>query len=279
MKKFLLYAIGVFLTAFVVVEVYDGIRMMRYGDCPPVNGGEVYGAIRNSARKQRCRRLVVGDSTGWLFYPCESVCDSNMVSLACNQAVTMAGHYMLLHRFLEVNTDNLPDKVVLVFTPSSLGNNLDQFTYHYFLKPFMRGRNLSLFTGTLWRRIVHIPLWWAVTLPSMRLSNYAPEYSLPTDEPYDMLSPLSREYLWKIMQLCDNYGVPLVIQPSPIRLSSLSYYTEKGAAALSNGEFGKCAPLMEDYVARLYAEEDSCFRDDVHLRRELIGSDYLHLSE
>ena len=115
-------------------EIYKIATDAGYGNAP---GGEVRAAVKVSKMRtnKKIKKLIMGDSTGHALYPSENQYDS-IASMACNQAITFAGQYFLLKNYLDTNKDNLPQEIILLVTPESFGNDVDQYAYQYFLKPF-----------------------------------------------------------------------------------------------------------------------------------------------
>ena len=140
---------------------------------------------------------MLGDSVGKQLY--DNAKDyEDIYSLACNQAISMAGQYFLLHNYLEYNIDSLPEKVILLCTPFTLRNNLDIYAYQYFLKPFYTSEYKSLFSEPLINRIKQIPYYWTTQLPLVKTSNFTVSYELPIRN-YQIISPITECYLNKII--------------------------------------------------------------------------------
>ncbi len=278
MKKFILQYLCVFLLAASVVELIDGIRLYRYGDRLPsyILGEEVYNSIRSSKTSRRVKRLIAGDSTGHQLYPSWKDYGSVALSVACNQAVTMAGHYFLIEDFLQTNENQLPEEVVLVINPETFGNNVDRFAFNYFLKPFGYVEYIHRFTPTLRRRIRQIPFYMLAYLPSYKLSNYSPSYEM-TNEEFAFISPVSKEYLCKIAELTQRYGVKLRLVSSPVPNWRYDWFMTSIQTARDSGELSGLESVMMEYVTTIIPHDDADFQDHVHLHNHLISEDYLNL--
>ena len=67
----------------------------------------------------------MGGSTGNQLFP-NTLFNGSTYSLCCNQAISLAGQYILLHEFLLNHTDPSKLQVFLLLRPSSPRNDLDQ---------------------------------------------------------------------------------------------------------------------------------------------------------
>ena len=91
MKRFVIKVLlYILVLAFITIpiEIYKIKNAIVSSE--EINGGEVYHAIKKTQTKIKIRKVLLGDSVGHQLYPCEQDYDG-IVSLACNQAITMAG--------------------------------------------------------------------------------------------------------------------------------------------------------------------------------------------
>lgn len=270
MKKFIIKSaifIGICAALALAVEyVYH-----RYGDWRmTIDGWEVYTAIQNSKTKQCKKKLLIGDSVGMQLFPCNEANDS-VALCTCNQAVTMAGFYILMKNYLETNHECLPDKVILLVTPLSLRNNVDEYTYHYFLKPFKMSEYGSEYTPLLKSRLKNIPNWWTASLPFIRTSMYMEKY-IPKEEVQTLLSPLALEYLQMMQELADANDVNFEMRSAPVKECHRADIDSK---MYQLPEYPK---YVQVYFNALAYMQDSCYVDKVHFTDEMlrmIEKDYL----
>ena len=214
MKQFVVRILKFLAIALAMLLLCESIYFYSGYYQDKVNGWEVYTAIRKSKQKVcKVKRLLLGDSVAMQMYPCDKDYD-DMVSLACNQAITMAGYYFLLDNFIELNKEALPDEVVLLVNPYTLSSNVDQFAYHYFLKPFYNDKYRALFSSILQQRISKIKCYQTARLPFIRTSNYSPTYEMPEGD-YIFVSPISKEYLERMWNLCKQKGISLQLMFTP----------------------------------------------------------------
>ena len=243
---------------------------------PTFNGREVFHAISLSKKKTGKSLLIMGDSVCQQLYPSQWTYP-DAVSLSCNQAVTMAGHYFLLRNYLKVNADALPKQVVFVCTPLCLQNDLDEFSYQYFLKPFFTREYKPLFSERLMERVREIPRYRTARLPFIRVSNHAIAYELEPEDDFELVSPVSREYLREMYRLASSKGVSFSLVCTPLRESLVIWTQTAVDTAEKNGELD--TELLDSYRESILAYPDSLFRDERHFLPGSIPADPLHLIE
>ena len=266
MKRFLVRCLVWLLVLFAL----EGILYLTGFRFSTFNGKEVFTSIGQSKKKAGKGLLILGDSVCQQLYPSQrSYPDA--VSLSCNQAVTMAGQYFLMRNYFESNADALPEQVVLVCTPQCLQNNLDQFTFQYFLKPFLTREYMPLFNETLKARLQQIPHYRTARLPFIRISNYAFPYELEQDVPYDLVSPLSWSYLQEMTDLAASKGVSFTLICPPVRESLQEWVDSLCVRAGENGEMD--AALLAAYRTSVTACPDSLFHDQYHFLRGSVPED------
>ena len=241
-----------------------------------INGSEVYVSINKSKTKtKKYKILLLGDSVGKQLYDNTKDYD-DIYSLACNQAISMAGHYFLLHNYLECNVDSLPEKVILLCTPLTFRNDLDIYAYQYFLKPFYINEYKCLFSESLLNRIKQIPFYWTTQMPFIKTSNYSVNYEMPIED-YSIISPITECYLKKIISECRIKGIEFHIFSTPSRESNLFNIEHSYFQAKNRHEFDAIDFDFSDYFDSFTFLPDSCFVDHVHFKSNNIPDDYLDL--
>jgi hypothetical protein len=231
-----------------------------------VYGHEVYSSIQKSKKRTKIKKLIIGDSTANQLYNTESDTTSGIYTLACNQAIGMVGHFLLLNNYLKAG--NRPEDVYLIYNPLGYWDNLDQiYTYHYFLKPFYKKEYKPFFTKTVIEQIHKIPYYYICDLPPVYTSSWAPEKK---DEKrnYTFLSPVSKEYLAKIDSLSKayvfnlHYVSPFVSKYWRDSINSFNIDETKGYSFTKD---------LNYYMKNIKYIDDSCFSDHLHLHnRNLI---------
>ncbi len=216
MNRFLKNIALYVLVVVMIVILVETLRIHSRSYVKTVNGSEVYCAIGKSQMKKKVKKLVLGDSVGGQLYSCYQDYDS-VISLACNQAITMAGQYFLLKEFIAVNANDLPEEVILLMSPFSLVNDVDEYAYHYFLKPFPPFEYSRFYTKHLKQRIQSIPFYWTANLPLIKTSNYTPRRAIPCPQSGEGLSFTSYEYLLKMDSLASANNLMFRMVSPPVR--------------------------------------------------------------
>ena len=236
-----------------------------------VPGREIYNAINKSNNKTNKKKLIIGDSTGNQFYNNYEEEDS-IYSIACNQAIGMCGHFFLLDDFLK--TGNRPKKVYMIFNVFTLSNNLDQeYTYHYFLKPFFNDKYRERMSNNVILQIEKIPYYSLSQFPTIITSTWAPKYK--PHKQYQLMSPISNEYFFKIDSLQSLYDFDFYIIPSLIAQSKkqeLEDIYEKNMWEIDT----RLQQCISKYINSITYIDDSCFYDGFHLKHPQL---YKHIIE
>lgn len=229
-----------------------------------VAGNEIYRSIAKSRTKvSGISKLVLGDSAANQLYNNSRYNDS-IYSLTCNQAISMAGYYLLLKNFLETNPELHDLEIYLIYHPKSFKNNLDQiYTFHYFLKPFNTAEYRPLFSATVLKQIEKMPFNRYAQLFFIKTNNWAPPYGL-TDNKHDIhLSDISREYLMKIIDLSGSYGHTFKLLP-PLVSRNFREPIEKFRSQISGSDI--LAEHLGPYLEQIVYWDDSLFSDGIHLK-------------
>lgn len=260
------FVLFVLLLGVEAVIYYSGFRFASY------NGLEIIHALKKSKGQSKKRLLILGDSVCNQLYP-SSQEYADAVSLACNQAVSMAGHYSLMNNYIQSNEDSLPDAIVLIYSPSSLTNALDSYAYHYMLKTFYTKEYKPLYDDVLWRQIRQIPFYWTASLPFIRISNYSFEYQIPYS--YDSVSDLSSDYLSKMLRLAQDKGISFTMLGAPAPVSKKEDYTH----IMSDPYLfmGDIRTLKDAYRNSLVFLPDNQFNDMIHFKTGYVPEDFFQL--
>lgn len=241
-----------------------------------VNGNEVYVSINKSKARKKTIVLIIGDSVGKQLYDNDTY-NGDIYSEACNQAISVAGFFFLLNNFVKINHGQLPSQVLLIITPESFKNNLDQiYTFHYFLKPFYKAAYQKDFTPACWAQVHKIPLYYLSQMPFIVNTDWTPKYTPPTDTACKIISPISRDYLIKIKQLCDNNHMRFSILCPPVKQSKK---IKMLAFSKAINEFEQCGlkTEFEDYFNNIEYKPDSLYIDNIHFKKQYIPIDYFKI--
>ena len=267
MKRFIRHTACFSALTLVVLLICEGIYYYGAIYQSKVDGWEVYAALKQSRKKQSKKKLLLGDSVAMQLYPCDKEHDS-IVSLACNQAISLAGYYFLLTNYIETNRESLPEEVILLLNPLTLSNNLDQFAYHYFLKPFYNEDYKPHFTSYLSLRCRQIPFYWTAQLPFIRSSSYSFSYELPI-ESYALLSPISYDYLQLMIDVCASLQIDFKMCSVPINVSQETIIENKLGLENLDRET-KYYDVLKAYISSFRYIPSENFIDKVHLTSETL---------
>lgn len=237
------------------------------------NGPEVAEAISYSKKQYSgIKYLVIGDSVGKQLY--DTGRKGNCLSLACNQAISMAGHFFLLNNYLLKNEQSKPQEIILVYSPWSFRNNLDQYAYHYMLKHFYNKEYKAFFTRSLKTSIHSIPHFWTSQIPFIKHSNYSVEYKLE-EFGYGLISPITKDYLVMIDNLCKKNDIPLRITAPPVSEDKKEEINSFFMKAEEKGEMNLLFPAFEKYYENIQYVPADRFVDNLHFVRDSIPYDFL----
>ncbi len=231
-----------------------------------VNGAEVYTSIKISNQKSKKKKLLLGDSVAKQLVMFNKD-NTKITSLACNQAISMVGHYLLFKNYLEAN--NKIDTVIILINPIvSFKNNLDQlFTFHYFLKPFYTPKYKSEFSETVNNQIEKIPYYQASQFPFVKATNWSPDFKPGSSKISSFLSPISKEYLLKIKQLAEQHHISLLIYPPPIRKS---LQPTIDSIRSSNANIDGLEKEFNIYFSKIIYLDDKYYVDQPHFKKKFL---------
>jgi hypothetical protein len=269
MKKFVLNSF--LFVFFLPIVAYIIPLFLLFTDIyiPAFLGNETYYSISKSKQKKKAKKILIGDSVARQLFP-NTTSNDTINSLACNQAIGLVGHFILLNNYL--NAGNKVDTVYMLFTPFSYNNNLNQiFTYQYFLKPFYKGEYLPLFTHTVNEQINKIPYFKICQYPLILTSNWAPDFISKDKAEYTFLSPVSVEYLIKIKELGVKNNFKLIFLPPLLSLSE-----KPNVDKMDRSEVAKTNLDLEfeNYFKGIIYLDDTNFVDGAHLKYPQKYSEY-----
>ena len=188
----------------------------------------------------------------------------NILDLSSNQAISMAGNYFILKRYLKNN--KIPKEIYLFCIPGFLHNDLNQkWTYSYFESVFTdnnENKEIQKLKPNLYNNDFDIDKYLERRKKSINLGGYKPRNRLPhveidekdlkidlnymnqkikkkiirIDKEKDLMESIPMAYLNKIIKLCqeNNIDFTLVIEPMPKEYNAIfktskwnKYLTEK----------------------------------------------------
>jgi len=260
MKRFLLRTVLFIIPIILCFILISSYQFVDNKYQTTVRGKEIYLSIRKSKQKSKAKKLVIGDSTGNQLFPNTEKNDT-INSLACNQAIGMVGQYLLLKNYFEAG--NKVDTVFMIFSPFSFQNNLNQgFTFHYFLKPFLKDEYKPYFSATVMNQIKKIPYSNLVRIPIILTSNWAPGFVCKDSINYTFLSPVSIEYLQRIKVLCRKNASKLILLPSPLSLRKKKLIDSINRNEILKNGF---TDEFKTYFEKIIYLDERYFADGIHL--------------
>lgn len=251
----------IFLTGLALLFSLKTIYLLRHDKYKDVvRAKAIYNAIEKSKKKKSgIKALIIGDSVGFQLFNSTKYNDS-IYSLTTNQAISLTGQYILLNNFIAANPDL--KNVLMIYTPFAFKRDLNQkYTFQYFLKPFYREEYRQYFSASVENQVKQIPFYFACQFGPVLTSDWSPDYSGPdfNSQP-NFISDLSVEYLTKIVALCNEHHIKLIILPTPTR-ESRREEVKRYETIVHFPDYD-----FKDYFSRILFIPDSCFLDDVHLK-------------
>ena len=233
-----------------------------------VNGSEVYTSIKISKQKSKKKKLLLGDSVAKQLFMYNHD-NTEINSLACNQSISMVGHFLLFKNYLAAG--NKIDTVIMLINPIiSFENNLDQiFTFHYFLKPFYKPEYKAEFSENVYKQIKKIPFYKASQLPLIIASNWSPTFKSNDLRTKSFLSPITQEYLLKIKHLAEDNNITFLIYPTPLRRSLKNSIDSIRSSKLSTPGLEK---EFSFYFNKINYMDDKYYSDLPHLKKNYLLS-------
>jgi len=212
MKQFVLRVIIFVLIGVAAFHVKSYLLLRNDKYQRKVSAHEVYHVIGKSKKKNGAKKILLGDSVARQFFNSEAESDT-LNSLASNQAISLAGQYILLENYMKAG--NKIDTCYAVFIPSSFQNNLNQlFTYNYYVKPFYKDEYKQYRTPTVETQIAKIPYHGIAQYFCILTNNWAPEFESEDKNNYGFFSPISVEYIHKMSALAQKNHFKLIFVPA-----------------------------------------------------------------
>jgi hypothetical protein len=259
MKQFLIRVILFVLIGVAAFHVKSYLLLRNDKYQRKVSAKEVYHVIGKSRQKNPSKKILLGDSVARQFFNSDEESDT-LNSLASNQAISLAGQYILLDNYLKAG--NKIDTCYAVFIPSSFQNDLNQlFTYNYFIKPFYKPEYKPLLTPTVNRQVQKIPYQGIAQYFCILTNNWAPEFETKDKADYVFFSPISVEYIHKMSALAKQNHFRLIFVPALCNENQ-----RKLIATFDKKELAKNNIESEfaDYFDNIQYFDSKYFVDDMH---------------
>ena len=219
--------------------------------------------------------VILGDSVCNQVWP--QINDSEKFShLGCNQAITPCGTYLLMKKYLEHNPQT--KEAYYIITPGSLGNDLYlNFTYQYFVIPFVNGDNLNFIEPETMEMLYKKFGEFFVTNSEVKTfllnNNFFMQQYLnyvqknPEKKYVRRLSRTAIIYLKKMRELCRQHNVKLYVYPLPIKDIPENHDWKNFEQDVKDFGF---EDLLGDFIDRIVFFPEDWFADHVHFKKDIL---------
>lgn len=269
MKSFLIRLVIFVLIGAVAFHIKSYLLLRNDKYQRKVAAREVYHVISKSKQHNPSRKILIGDSVARQFYNSDQENDT-LNSLATNQAISLAGQYLLLDNYLKAG--NVIDTCYAVFIPSSFQNNLQQlYSYNYFVKPFYTNEYKPLLTKTVQTQVEKIPYYGIAQYFGILTNNWSPEFISTDKQGYAFFSPITVEYIKKMSALSQARNFKLIFVPALCNENQ-----RKDIESFDRGELSQNGidHILADYFDHIQYLDSKYFVDDMHLDKP---EDFKHL--
>lgn len=276
MRKFLMKtALIVLLPSMSFIAVYFTMFKLQLH----IGGlaGEVFYVIEKAGHNSGKPAVILGDSVCNQLWP-QNKDSANISHLGCNQAITTAGTYILLKKYLVNNPQT--KEVYYVIRPQSLGNDMNlNYSYQYFVIPFMNEENEKMIDNETRQKIYSkFGKFFAENdfIKSFLLSNnffmdkYIEHVKRNTEQKFfHRLSRTAVIYLSKIRRLCMENNIKLRILPLPIPSTEENYGWNEFDADVKEYGFGN---ILGCFTKKIRYCPEEWYRDGSHFRKEILDA-------
>lgn len=269
LKKILLLAV---LTVAALGGYFGILTLAEPGTAPTAS--EVFYAIDKAAVPNDCTAVLLGDSV------CNQLWDQHeniggVCTLGCNQAITPCGTYLLLKAYLDAHPDT--DTAYYLIRPQTLANDIwTNYSYQYFVLPFCTEENMALLedetTALLYekfgRLFVENKFVKTVLLNNLPLRDaYLSQVQTGDNAVTNRLSRTSVLYLRKMMALCQEKGVSLVVRPLPLADTEENHRWDAFREDILEQGLEE---LLGTFLEELAYYPEAWFSDGIHFTEEML---------
>lgn len=275
MKRFIIeLLLFAFVSLFAVLVVGETVgTIIQYSGNNILNNADykVNEAIMRSKQRIKTKHLIIGESVGNQLYG--RCADSIVYSLTATVAISDVGEYLLLAKFLDVNKDQLPEDVTMIYNPFCWNNTLTGgLVYSTFVKNFYNSDFEPYMDKELIEHIDKFPLALLCKYKAYQYSPYMPNVEQVTQDRGQQVSPVQFSYLIRICNLCKEKGIRFTLTAGPIRESRKE---EVRMIRTSDDCFND--ETFNGYFESLTYLPDSYYVDENHMKATLVPNDYLNL--
>lgn len=274
MRKFLIKtALILLLSTLSIVVVYFLLFIFSLN----VSGlaSEAFYVVEKARHNSGKTAVILGDSVCSQLWPRKKD-SANISHLSCNQAITTAGTYILLRKYLANNPQT--ETVYYIVRPQSLGNDMNlNYTYQYFVIPFMNDENADLIDDETRQKLYdkfgkffveNSYVKSSLLNNNLFMAQYINHVKNKTEKKYiHRLSRTAVIYLPKIRELCREHNVKLKILPLPLPDTEENYGWEKFDDDVKEYGFDD---ILGDFTKKIHYCPEEWYSDGSHFKLEIL---------
>ena len=281
MKKFLTKITLITITSLLSIMMIYTLIIMSSQDVITGSGGAIFYVADKAEYNSGCSAVILGDSVCDQLWPHREN-SPEMAHLSCNHGITAAGTYLLLKKYLDHNPQT--QDVFYAIRPQSLGTDLGQYSYQFFVIPFVNSETIKMLDDETRQRIYEKfgrPFVDNKYLKGFLLNNnfFMTKYlerimTSQDDAKYvHRLSHIAIIYLSKIHTLCSEHNIKLHVLPLPVPDTRENHdWADLEQEIKDNG----LEDILGGFVSRIHYCPKDWYRDGVHFRIEILKQ---HLDE
>ena len=274
MKKFIKKFFMITLTSLLSVIVIYAVMVMF---SPNLTGfaSEVFYVLRKADYNSGLPAVILGDSVCAQLWPYKEN-SSKFSHLGCNQAITPAGTYLLLRKYLEHNPQT--QDVFYIIRPQSLGNDLGlNYTYQYFVIQFVNQESMKLLDDDTKQKLydkfgkIFVDNKY---LKSFLLNNtlfmtqYLNYVKTKTETKYiHRLSRTAIIYLDKIRSICRERNINLHVLPLPLPDTNDNYGWDNFEQDVKDYGF---EDILGEFTKKIHYYPKDWYGDGTHFKVEIL---------
>ncbi len=234
---------------------------------------EIMPYIARVQEKNQYTKLVLGDSVCNQIFERYHGTDSDLCICGTNQAVSMAGQYILAKEFVD-NHENVTDIYLIIIMDSLASGFNAQLGYQYAVMPFVETDTIGALDEETRDEISHMyggffskkktveiihksPL-----CMKLYLNALAKKDQMFPQKQQGLISDLSYRYLIKLQDLCDKEGIRFHLTPGP-HADSENQHVRAEQVRREVEERGDQLDL-ETYFDQIIYYPEALFKDRVH---------------
>ena len=280
MRKFLMKTALIIFTSILSIAAVYGVMFMLSTNATDL-ASEVFYVLEKAEHNSGLPAVILGDSVCNQLWPQNE--DSLQIShLGCNQAITPAGTYLLLRKYLEHNPQT--KDVFYIVCLRSLGNDLNvDYTYQYIVIPFIDNENIKLLDNETVLKLyskfgeIFVLNKYIKTFllnNNLFMKQYVNHVRVQAEQKYThRLSPTAIIYLRKIRSLCSGNNIKLHILPLPMPDITENHNWKAFSEDVVN--YG-LDDILGNFVNNIRYYPDDWFSDGVHFKQDILKQ---HINE